>query len=591
MKKNVKYIKIVILFFTLVIVNLYYPNISKAGYNTYKSFNNAPRMKIITNSSKYDDVTIRFTDYNGITEENIKFYLMDSKDGKQEIKSNKFIISHTTEKSEDGKKDVIHNYVISKKYLNKQTKRFYVEVTDNSGMVFKSTFRIVSKNKKYYAVDYAPRIINWSVSGNNVTLDARDLGGSRYVKIYDLNDSSKLKITENDLEKGNAEVKFDISEFTPINGRYGLKIVAADNGKNAQKATRTVRFNLKENPNPVEPEKPTEEDPNAELSIELDRNVLMLDMDYYNYAYLEAKVTPPNAKVTWESKNTDVVTVSKKGKVKAVSKLRPGKVGTDKTTIKVTAEYGGKIKTATCSVRIFTHITKPTSSSQKGIVRGSRFGNYVMLYKKQFASKEELEAYINNAAKIVETTTDYSRHPEAKARSLPYYSGTVSRYAPGWGVMPKFDRIGGSREKLSIRKTYKKKNNQFDINNKFVLKSTINQWIYCFEKDSSGVWHLKLSGQSTFGAAGITVVKSKFCGYIYTRENIFTSNYRTSSLTPGTHLFMVATNKGNSYGAWYHIGATPGYPDSGGCFRLGSPNGALYKWVDKAGPLTCEIFY
>ena len=82
MKTIKNMIKIIFIFLFIVTIS----NITNAASGNFKSFNNAPRMWISVNSSKYDDVKIYITDYSGLKEENIKFYEVKSGNKGKEIK-------------------------------------------------------------------------------------------------------------------------------------------------------------------------------------------------------------------------------------------------------------------------------------------------------------------------------------------------------------------------------------------------------------------------------------------------------------------------------------------------------------------------
>lgn len=70
---NKKVITFLFIVIVLIVLNTY----SYAINNEFKSFNNAPRILIKTNPSKFDNVDITFIDYSGLDSSKIKFYSTD----------------------------------------------------------------------------------------------------------------------------------------------------------------------------------------------------------------------------------------------------------------------------------------------------------------------------------------------------------------------------------------------------------------------------------------------------------------------------------------------------------------------------------
>ena len=68
--------KRVITFLFIAILLIILNNYSYAATD-FKSFNNAPRIIIKTNSSKFANVDITFIDYSGLDSSKIKFYSTD----------------------------------------------------------------------------------------------------------------------------------------------------------------------------------------------------------------------------------------------------------------------------------------------------------------------------------------------------------------------------------------------------------------------------------------------------------------------------------------------------------------------------------
>lgn len=214
-------------------------------------------MEIKTNGS--NDVLVTFIDYSGLIPSNIKFYKASNGKKGDIITSNK-VIKVKEQLPENGTKKSKITYSISKKYLNKKTKEFFVDVIDknNSDSILNAYFRIIysSKSKKYIA-DYAPRINDWTTDNTNVSFTTTDNAGIDFVKIYDLYspNPSKNILTglKFPLKKGTSTIKLKVANLTPNkDGKYKLKVIVQDNNKTLkQKATRIVNFSLTKKTKPA----------------------------------------------------------------------------------------------------------------------------------------------------------------------------------------------------------------------------------------------------------------------------------------------------------------------------------------------------
>ena len=80
-------------------------------------------MEIKTNGS--NDVLVTFIDYSGLIPSNIKFYKASNGKKGDIITSNK-VIKVKEQLPENGTKKSKITYSISKKYLNKKTKEFFI---------------------------------------------------------------------------------------------------------------------------------------------------------------------------------------------------------------------------------------------------------------------------------------------------------------------------------------------------------------------------------------------------------------------------------------------------------------------------------
>lgn len=233
--KNVIIIISVLMTFLFVFSNYSYAS----SDNEFDSFNDAPKKYFNVASNKFSDVKITIKDSNGIA--SVELYSVDS-NGKN-AKKIKFSSSNT-------KNSKNHIYVLSHKNLLKgKTKYFYIKIKDRNGYIQNSGFKVCAKTKtvnnkviKYYGIDDAPRVEKWSVNGNKVSFVSRDKGGSKYVKIQDVNNSNKQIYKFENLAKGDAKVTIDINKFKAKNDQYKIKIITEDTHK--QQATRTVSFKL-----------------------------------------------------------------------------------------------------------------------------------------------------------------------------------------------------------------------------------------------------------------------------------------------------------------------------------------------------------
>ncbi len=232
-------------------------NYSNAGTVGFISFNNAPRKYLTINDSKLADITVRIEDNNGISYAKL-YKIIDAKGNKKEIKFSSANTSNATS----------HVYTMSHKNMLKgKEQTFYIEAKDKTGNILKSTFKIVVKSKqvtvkkkvynkkkkknvtkevketvKYYAVNDSPRVINWVVSGNNMTVGIKDGDGTKVAKIQDMNNNNKEIYTLKNLAKGEARVTLDMTKFKANNKTYKLKFITEDN--KGHESRRIVFFQM-----------------------------------------------------------------------------------------------------------------------------------------------------------------------------------------------------------------------------------------------------------------------------------------------------------------------------------------------------------
>ena len=214
----------------------------------FKGFNGSPRMEIIVNDKKFDDVKIKIEDYSGLNASKISFYTYRNGAKGSLITDKNFIKKIEPTYTSDKKTIFRYTYTISNKYLNYKKHELYVEIADknNSRCVLNTSFRIKRDGKKYNT-DYAPRVFDWKRQGNNVSFTAKDWGGIKYVKLYDLNakNPNKVAFEKSNLAKGASTVTFSLNLFKTKNGKYNIKVVTQDSNKDyPQTAIRGESFGL-----------------------------------------------------------------------------------------------------------------------------------------------------------------------------------------------------------------------------------------------------------------------------------------------------------------------------------------------------------
>lgn len=239
----IKFRKIVLIslffIFSLFIGNNYC-NASSSGFD---AFNNAPRVRVDTTSSKDSNVKVIFTDYNGIDSSNIKFYSVNDKNEKREITDKNVIVSQEVSQVSKNK-NIQYTYTISKDYLNKTTKRFYVTVADRTGKTLKTYFKIESKEDQY-EVNYAIRTSKWKYNDKKISFMLNDADGISKIALYDMNDGEKQVKNEENLTNKSLNVSLGITKLKADNkGTYQIKIVTEDGSSEKQENIAEVSFRI-----------------------------------------------------------------------------------------------------------------------------------------------------------------------------------------------------------------------------------------------------------------------------------------------------------------------------------------------------------
>lgn len=398
MELKIKRLIMALIFFASIVLISFY-SYSASG-NGFKSFDNAPRYSL---ELKNNNLVITVKDYSGIEQNNIHVYLNDKK-GKELTENNGFKSVKCLEKRpiKDGEKNVIYEYVIPKsflkEYITKKNKyqKFYIEIKDRAGN-YNNAYFIVNgiKDLKEYKLDLSPRIGKFATDGNKATFISRDLAGTSKLNIYDMNNSGKqVGKTKENLGKGNATVTIYLKNLVKDdNGKYKIKIYAEDVKKNNEKllhATRTISFIVDDsmdtkNLSDVEEqvvEKTTVErtklkDQVTDSKADEDMKIIkptkitingkeesVLKVNCGDITRLKVEVLPKNAnidnKVTFISKEPEIVKVYTSGKIRAIS------VGT--TEIIAKTENG---KIAKCIVTVkpgkYKEVLTPDSWIKSGM--------------------------------------------------------------------------------------------------------------------------------------------------------------------------------------------------------------------------------
>ncbi len=201
--------------------------------------NTSPDIEMISNKTKLADITLNMTSSKKITD--VKIYEVDAKGGnKKELKLNAKTNKNTTK-----------TYTLSNKELLKGTTHYFYITAKNEYGTTTKYFRVKkatnSKKAEYYAIDGAPRITIGSTTFNGkLQLEMKDGSGLGYLKVYDVNNSSKIVTTKSDLMSTREFLQTDLKNYKSKKGTYKLKFEMKDASSTALKvATKVVEINLK----------------------------------------------------------------------------------------------------------------------------------------------------------------------------------------------------------------------------------------------------------------------------------------------------------------------------------------------------------
>jgi len=294
------------------------------------------------------------------------------------------------------------------------------------------------------------------------------------------------------------------------------------------------------------------------VTIKLDKDVQMLDVNHYKFTILEATTTPKNSKIKWTSSNEKVVKISNTTKNKA--KVTATGYGTAKVT--ATINLNGKTATAKCNFRVITTMKEKTPDSGKYLNYKEKkppVAYYIRGYKNKNSrskswSKAEVESYINNAAWLLKMYPD--KFTEGGARKYYYYINGRERV------------INKKKGEIALK------------NNAIIFFSSKNQWLYLLKRNSKGKWvideAMRSSGGYYWGGFDKYIGRT---GYDYGGTTFSMYKYAGER---GTSINRNALHLSN---------LIPGYPTSGGCIHLGNSSSKMYKKIKALGPGTRIIYY
>ena len=559
-------------------------------------------------------------------------FIVQIKVGKKgkEITGKDFIKKITPTYSENNPQKVVkYTYTIKNSYLNKKTKIFYVEVIDKNGSdcSLKTYFRIMA-SKKRYKPDYAPRIKNFSLDGSKLTFIAKDMAGTKTLKLYDLNGSSPSKVVYQNtkiLAKGGENVNVKLNKFTQKDGKYKIKIVSVDNASAKLKATRVINFavetkavetNIIENNENVQGTSIILHGGLEKDDKKKDTYYLMIDNVHYDFADIEAEIISSDGikakDLFWKIENESrrqkqlrKIAVFKSNNDLSVSgknKVRVNGIGFDETgKTKITVYVKGEAK-AICYLKVITS-SKNNYPSEGDVRQKDQFSSAIFYLTKDRKSwgKNYVEAYINNAAKIISDEKNDSKfHDEARKKYIYGHiqNGLVIKYNESLNQMTvKSNSIHRqadgvqSGEFKEIKKT--KKQGELSANNYLILFTSKNQWMYLLKKEKNDEnkrwnqdtnrWVLVNSGISSAGNWRDHF--EQYCTYKFNSQYGASMRYQL-----GESYVKNGTNMGKGIGTCNHlihschinVYNVYGRPTSHGCVHAGTysdKNAKLYYQI------------
>ena len=318
----------------------------------------------------------------------------------------------------------------------------------------------------------------------------------------------------------------------------------------------------------------------SKTDISLDRSVIMLDNTYYNFADLEATLTSNTTyksnNITWKIKNTSIAKFKKDGK--EYSNLTGNKVqvigkGYGTTTITASLPNGN---TKECKLRVITHAYNNCKGDK---VYKEAYGKKQYINSNLKITKDEIEAYINNGAKIVKEYPNKFPYEYPKQTFYVWEAKNLNKAYNHYN----YKKQNPSASEFK-RTTMTKEKGQIDINGYVLVFLSKNQHLYLLKKNSKGIYTLTYSQISS---GGYEIGQKKFDTYLSTY-------YKNQVMNAKIYAHLSISRQGNQKDSpkiWsnaVHPGVIPGYPTSHGCIHVGSK---MPKAINTAGLGTKLIKY
>lgn len=317
----------------------------------------------------------------------------------------------------------------------------------------------------------------------------------------------------------------------------------------------------------------------------LEYSAMMIDVDHFNFADMTCKLS--TAKSRWkesdiEWKIADASVASFQTPDGHADKFKGPKAQVEavefgETEITATLPNGN---TATCKLKV---ISTCEDSDHGEAYRQSDEGTAYYLVEGTWGD-EFVEAYVNNAEKMVEEHPEYGTFgKESPARNVYVYKQKdLEVYWPEGaekfvveGHEHSWERSKGDSfdEEVLV-----KKEGDLSPNDWLLLATSKNQWQYLLHKDSTGKWKVDASRAGSMGPYWGAF--NGYMGAVFKSEFGLAATYSTNYEDQRLYTRLIHSGGGN------------GKPTSGGCIHLGNyDNDLYYDTFTKAGGGTRVINY
>ena len=365
-------------------------------------------------------------------------------------------------------------------------------------------------------------------------------------------------------------------------------------GKGNYKGKRTIKFKIVD-----------------ESTVKLDRSMVMMDVDYYNFAEVVATIVGPHKSSELKWKVSDSKICAFKNKSGKYSSTATGKKpilyarAYGRTTVTVTLPNKKK---ATLKVRVITSSETDDTGNPPHYYNGEKF----YLVNGSWGN-DWVEAYVNNAAAIVKAHPNkFKDGPEknvttylqksliihtksGKQISAVELSNKTTKHTQNDSISSVDGNYYGQHSSFpSIIRTMTKKKGELSPNGYVFLFTHKNQWEYLLKKDSKGVWKVINSKASSAGCDRKSAWTDRVYGENSTLESYCTREFKALYL--GRHQLLLSMTYTTHGGHLIHKDTAPGAvgnrPSSHGCIHLGMYDDQIYYDVMvKAGVGTRMISY